>query len=140
MTAEILGLGAHVPERIVTNDELAKTVDTSDEWIRSHTGIGKRHIIADDKTTSDMAVEASLKAIAQAGIDKEEIDFIIVATASGDFSTFPSTACVVQSKLGIRNTGAMDLSAGCTGFVYGLEVAKSMIVAGSVKKALVIGV
>ncbi len=140
MTAEILGLGAHVPEKVITNEELSKIVDTSDEWIRSHTGIGKRHIIAEDKTTSDMAVEASKKALEMAGIDAEDIDFIIVATASGDYSTFPSTACVVQHKLGIRHTGAMDLSAGCTGFVYGLEVARSMLIAGSIKKALVIGV
>ena len=140
MSAEILGLGAHIPEKILTNEELAKTVDTSDEWIRSHTGIGKRHIIADDQTTSDMAVDAALKAIERAGIDKDEIDMIIVATASGDYSTFPSTACVVQHKLEIRNAAAMDLSAGCTGFVYGLEVARSMIVAKSFKKVLVIGV
>lgn len=140
MTAEILGLGAHIPENVITNDELAKTVDTSDEWIRSHTGIGKRHIIAEDKTTSDMAVEAAKIAIERAGIDKEEIDMIIVASASGDYSTFPSTACVVQHKLEIRHTAAMDLAAGCTGFVYGVEVARSMILSGSVKKALVIGV
>ncbi|MBI9105841.1 MAG: ketoacyl-ACP synthase III [Spirochaetales bacterium] len=140
MTAEILAIGAHIPERVVTNEELAKTVDTSDEWIRSHTGIGKRHIIADDKTTSDMAVEAAKTAIKRAGIVAEDIDFIIVATASGDYHTFPSTACVVQSKLGIRHTAAVDISAGCTGFVYALEMARSMIIAGSVKKALVIGV
>ena len=140
MTAEILGLGAHIPEKIVTNEELASTVDTSDEWIRSHTGIGKRHIIAEDKTTSDMAVGASLKAIEKAGIDKDEIGMIILATASGDYSTFPSTACVVQHKLDIKNAAAMDLSAGCTGFVYGLEVARSMILARTQKKVLVIGV
>ena len=101
----------------------------------SHTGIGKRHIIADDKTTSDMAVEASKIAIEKAGIDSSEIDFIIVATASGDYSNFPSTACVVQSKLGIRNAGAVDIGAGCTGFVYGLEMARGLILSGSMKKA-----
>ena len=140
MTAEILGLGAHIPEKIITNEELAEMVDTSDEWIRSHTGIGKRHIIAEDKTTSDMAVEAAKIAIERAGIDKSEIGMIIVCSASGDYSNFPSTACVVQHKLEMRNAAAMDLSAGCTGFVYGLEVARSMIVAKSFKKILVIGV
>jgi 3-oxoacyl-[acyl-carrier-protein] synthase-3 len=140
MTAEILAIGAHIPEKIVTNEELAKTVDTTDEWIRSHTGIGKRHIIADDKTTSDMAVHAAQVALKRAGLEANDIDFIIVATASGDYHTFPSTACIVQSKLGIRHTGAVDISAGCTGFVYGLEMARSMIIAGSAKKALVIGV
>ncbi len=140
MTAEILGLGAYVPEKILTNEELASLVDTSDEWIRSHTGIGARHIIAKDQTTSDMAVAAAQKAIERAGIDKEEIEMIILASASGDYANFPSTACIVQHKLGIKHTAAMDLSAGCTGFVYGLEVARSMIVSGSIKKALVIGV
>ena len=140
MTAEILSIGAHVPEKIITNEELSKFVDTSDEWIRSHTGIGKRHIIAEDKTTSDIAVEAANKAIEKAGIEKEDIDFILVATASGDYAGFPSTACVVQSKLGIRKAAAMDISAGCTGFVYGLEMARSMILSGSCRKVLVIGV
>lgn len=140
MTVEILGIGAHIPEKVITNDELSKLVDTSDEWIRSHTGIGKRHIIAGDKTTSDMAVHAAEIAIERAGIDRQDIDMIILATASGDYSTFPSTACVVQHKLKIKHTGAMDLSAGCTGFVYGIEVAKSMIIGKSIKKALVIGV
>ena len=140
MIAEILSIGAYVPEKVVTNEELAKSVETSDEWIRSHTGIGKRHIIAEDKTTSDMAVEAAKIAISKAGLEAEDIDFILLATASGDYAGFPSTACVVQSKLGIRRTGALDISAGCTGFVYGLELAKSMVISGSAGKVLVIGV
>ncbi|MDC7126635.1 MAG: ketoacyl-ACP synthase III [Spirochaetales bacterium] len=139
MTAKILGLGAYVPEKIITNEELSKIVDTTDEWIKTHTGIEKRHIISEDQTTSDMAVAAAEQAIERAGINKEDIDLIIVATASGDYAGFPSTACVVQHKLGIQHTAALDLSAGCSGFVYSLEVAKSMLIAGSAKKVLVIG-
>ncbi len=140
MIAEILGLGAYVPEKAITNEELSKTVDTTDEWIRSHTGIGKRHIIAEDETTSDTAVKAAKIAIERAGIDVQEIDFIILATASGDYAGFPSTACVVQHKLGIRNTAAVDIGAGCTGFVYGLEMGRSLLLAGGAKRVLVIGV
>jgi 3-oxoacyl-[acyl-carrier-protein] synthase-3 len=140
MTAEILSIGAYVPEKIVTNDELAKTVDTNDEWIRSHTGIGQRHIIAEGQTTSDMAVQASKIALERAGTKAEELDLILLATASGDYPGFPSTACVVQTKLGIRHTTAFDISAGCSGFVYGLETARNFIMAGGAKRILVIGV
>jgi 3-oxoacyl-[acyl-carrier-protein] synthase-3 len=141
MNAYIRSIGAYVPEKRISNDELAKTLDTSDEWIRSHTGIGARHIIADDQVTSDLAVEASLKAIERAGIEKEEIDLVITATASGDYPGFPATASIVQYKLGLpKRTGAFDLSAGCTGFVYGLQTARSLIAGGGLRNILLIGV
>ncbi|MBN2049861.1 MAG: ketoacyl-ACP synthase III [Spirochaetales bacterium] len=140
MLAQIRSIGAYVPENAVTNDQLAETVDTSDEWIRSHTGIGKRHIATDDQAASDLAVRAVNIAMERAGMSPEELDLIILATASGDYPGFPSTACIVQEAIGAVNAGALDISAGCTGFVYGLEMARGMIVSGCSKNILVAGV
>jgi len=140
MKAQIRSIGAYVPEKAVTNDELASFVDTSDEWIRSHTGIEKRHMASDDQAASDLAYQASLIALERAGTVPEELDLIILATASSDYPGFPSTACIVQDMLGAVNAGAMDIVAGCTGFVYGLELARSLAVSGGAKKILVIGV
>ncbi len=140
MNVYIRSIAAHAPEKRVTNDELAQSIDTSDEWIRSHTGIGARHICGPDEAASDLAVKAAHKAIERAGIDTEEIDLVIAATASGDYIGFPATASIIQDRLGLRNTGAFDLVAGCTGFVYGLETARSMLAAGSYRNILLIGV
>jgi 3-oxoacyl-[acyl-carrier-protein] synthase-3 len=117
---------------------MAKIVDTSDEWIRSRSGIGARHFAATDETTSDMACIAGKRAIEAAGIDRSEIDLIIVATMTPDMP-FPSTACLVQSKLGLPNVTTFDMQAACSGFVYGLSVANSMLLSGNFKNALVIG-
>ena len=130
--------GTYAPINIVTNDDMAKIVDTSDEWIRSRSGIGARHFAATDETTSDMACIAGKRAIEAAGIDRNKIDLIIVATMTPDMP-FPSTACLVQSKLGLPNVTTFDMQAACSGFVYGLSVANSMLLSGNFKNALVIG-
>lgn len=135
----IRSVGAYVPQRRVTNDDLAKEIDTSDEWIRSHTGIGARHISSDEEATSDLAIKAAELAIERGDIGKDDIDMVIVATASSDYPGFPSTASVVQEKIGLQKAGAFDLVAGCTGFVYGLETARSMIAGGMFKNILLIG-
>ncbi len=135
----IESVGSYVPERRVTNDELAKTVDTSDEWIRSHTGIGARHLAEADVATSDLAVKAALDAIERSDLSLEDIDGIIVATATPDYNGFPSTACIVQEKLGLIGVPAFDVVAGCTGFIYGIEVARGLILAGTMKHVLMIG-
>jgi 3-oxoacyl-[acyl-carrier-protein] synthase-3 len=135
----IRSVAAYVPQRRVTNDDLAREIDTSDEWIRSHTGISARHISSAEEATSDLALKAAELAIQRANIDKSDIDMIIIATASSDYPGFPSTASVVQDKLGLNRAGAFDLVAGCTGFVYGLEVARSMITGGGFKNILLIG-
>lgn len=140
MTAEILSVGSYVPEKVITNDELPASLETSDQWIREHTGIGQRHIIDEGQTTSDLALEASRVALDRAGLTPDDLDMIVVATASADYIGFPATACVLQAKLGTRKPGAMDLAAGCTGFVYALEVARGLILSGSMKKVLVVGV
>ena len=129
MAIRILGTGASVPSWRVDNDELAAKVDTTDEWIRSHTGIGARHFAADGSVTSDLAVEAATAALRRAGKGPEEVDVIVVATATPDYFGFPSTACIVQDRLGAVNAAALDVNAGCTGFIYGLDVAASMIAA-----------
>ncbi|RKX82711.1 MAG: 3-oxoacyl-ACP synthase [Spirochaetes bacterium] len=139
MRAVIESIGAYAPPRRVSNDEFAKIVDTTDEWIVSHTGIRFRHIAADDQAASDMAIEAGKLAMGRAGVEPGDIDLVIVSSASSDYPGFPATACIVQDKLGLRKAGAMDLLAGCTGFIYGLETAKNYIVSGSAKKILVIG-
>jgi 3-oxoacyl-[acyl-carrier-protein] synthase III len=140
MKVKIDSIGSYVPEKRISNNELAKTVDTSDEWIRSHTGIGNRHLASEDEATSDLAIEAAKSAIKMAGIDVQDIGMIILATATPDYLGFPSTSCIVQEALGIKQCGAFDISAGCTGFVYGLEIGRSMVAAGSAKHILVIGV
>ncbi|MEN8663109.1 MAG: beta-ketoacyl-ACP synthase III [Lentimonas sp.] len=134
----ILGTGSYVPENIVTNDDMAKMVDTSDEWIRTRTGICERRFAADDEATSDMACAAGERAIQAAGIDRSEIDLIIVATMTPDMP-FPSTACLLQSKLSLPNVCAFDVQAACSGFVYALGIASSMLQSGNFNKALVIG-
>ncbi|MCK4542180.1 MAG: ketoacyl-ACP synthase III [Spirochaetales bacterium] len=139
MDVVIRSIGAYVPEKVVSNDDLAKTMDTSDEWIKSHTGISTRHIVAEDQATSDLALAAAKIALDRSGLNILDIDLIMVATATGDYVGFPATACIVQDKLGARHAGAFDIAAGCTGFAYGLEIARGMISGGSAKNILVIG-
>lgn len=136
--AGILGIGSYVPPKVLTNFDLEKMVDTSDEWIRTRTGISERRIVDEDTVTSDLAVHAARRAMENAGVTESEIDAIILATITPDM-IFPSTACIVQAKLGISGCGAFDISAGCTGFVYALAVANQFIVSGTYDKVLVIG-
>ncbi|OPH61673.1 3-oxoacyl-ACP synthase [Paenibacillus ferrarius] len=134
----VLGTGKYVPERILTNQELETMVETNDEWIVTRTGIRERRIAAEGQATSDLCYEASLLAMASAGITADQLDLIIVATITPDMS-FPSTACVLQEKLGAKKAAAFDLSAACSGFVYGLANASNFIATGTYKYALVIG-
>ncbi len=138
MNVYIRSIGAYIPENRVTNDELSKTMDTSDEWIKSHTGIEVRHIAADGVTTSDMAVSAAKLALERGGLTAEDLDMIILTTATPDYIGFPATACVVQDKLGAKNAGAFDMVAGCTGFIYAVDNAKNMILAGTAKHVLIV--
>ncbi len=138
MYSKILGTGSYLPSQIRTNADLEKMVDTTDEWIVTRTGIKERRIAAEDETVADMGYEASLKAIEMAGIDKNDIDLIIVATTSSSHA-FPSSACQVQAKLGIQGCPAFDMAAACTGFVYALSVADQHIRSGMCKNVLVIG-
>lgn len=135
----ILGTGSALPERVLTNADLEKMVDTTDEWIVSRTGIRERRITDANTASSDLAAAAARKALEDAGISAEEIGLIIVATVTPDYM-FPATACLVQEKLGIPNTAGFDLSAGCSGFLYGMSTATAMIQSGMAKHALVIGV
>ena len=139
MNAVIRSTGTYVPVRRLSNDELPKDLDTSDEWIVSHTGIRYRHLAAEDQATSDLAVEASRKALHRGQIEPGEIDLVLMATATPDFVGFPATACIVQDKLGMRNAAAMDITAGCTGFIYGLETARAFIASGFARNVLLIG-
>ena len=132
------GVGAYLPEKIITNDDLAQWVDTSDEWIKQRTGIAQRHMVADGELTSDLAINAANEALKHAGVTASDIDLIVVATTTPD-DTFPSTATKVQYKLGANNAFAFDVQAVCAGFVYALSVAESMMIAQKAKKALVIG-
>lgn len=134
----IAGVGSYLPERVVTNHDLAKLVDTSDEWIRTRSGIAERHFASDDQVTSDLAANAARRALEDAGLGPEDIDLVIVATVTPD-RTFPSTAVYVQAKLNIPPCAAYDISAACAGFVYALSAAHDAIVRGQVKNALVIG-
>jgi 3-oxoacyl-[acyl-carrier-protein] synthase-3 len=134
----VLGTGKYVPERILTNQELETMVETNDEWIVTRTGIRERRIVAEGQATSDLCYEASLIAMSNAGITADQLDLIIVATVTPDM-TFPSTACVLQEKLGAKKAAAFDLSAACSGFVYGLANASNFIATGTYKYALVIG-
>lgn len=136
--SRIVGTGSFLPSAPVTNDELAKRVDTSDEWIRTRTGIRQRHLAAPGQTASDLGLEASRKAIAAAGIDAGDIDLIIVATSTPDF-VFPSTACLLQAKLGVKGCPAFDVQAVCSGFVYALATADKFIRSGQHRCALVVG-
>jgi 3-oxoacyl-[acyl-carrier-protein] synthase-3 len=134
----VQGCGAYLPARIVTNDELAKKVDTSDEWIQQRTGIKQRHIAADGEFTSHLAIKAAERALAHAGVKASELDLIVLATATPD-ETFPATATRVQAALGMANGAAFDVQAVCAGFIYALSVADSMLKSGTATKALVIG-
>jgi 3-oxoacyl-[acyl-carrier-protein] synthase-3 len=136
--SSIIGTGSYLPEKILTNDDLSKIVETSDEWITSRTGIKERHIAADDQATSDLASEAARRAMTAAGVTPEEIDLIVVATVTPDMF-FPSTACIVQRKIGASNAVCFDISAACSGFLYALQIARHFLNAGSRTTALVIG-
>lgn len=138
LRSRITGIGSYVPENVLNNHDLEKMVDTSDEWITERSGIKERRIVNATETTSDLGVEASKRALKAAGIKPREIDMIIVATMSGDMP-MPSTASIVQSKLGAKNAAAFDLNAACSGFLYGLSVADGLIRAGTSKKLLLIG-
>jgi len=138
MYSRIVGTGGYLPGRVVSNAELAKRIDTSDEWVRARTGICERRIAADDEQTSDLALAASREALAAAGMAADDIDLIVVATTTPDM-IFPSTACILQAKLGVRNGPAFDVQAVCSGFVYALAVADLMVKTGAVKNALVVG-
>ncbi|MGF7029774.1 3-oxoacyl-[acyl-carrier-protein] synthase-3 [Paenibacillus mucilaginosus] len=134
----IIGSGKYVPDRVLTNQQLEQMVETNDEWIVTRTGIRERRLASAEQAASDLAYEASLKAIAQAGITPEEIDLIIVATVTPDMS-FPSTSCILQDKLGAKKAAAFDLSAACSGFIYGLANAANFIATDMYKYALVVG-
>ena len=136
--ASILGTGHYAPEKILSNADLEKMVDTSDEWIRTRTGIATRHIASASETTSDLCVKAAEKALEAAGKTIDDIDFILVATASPDY-VVPSTACMVQDKMGAKHAGAMDISAGCSGYIYAVACASNMVKAGMYDNVLVIG-
>lgn len=134
----ILGTGKYVPDRVLTNHDLERMVDTNDEWITTRTGIKERRIAAEDQASSDLAYEASLKAMDAAGVSADDIDLIIVATITPDMF-FPSTACILQEKLKAKNAAAFDLSAACSGFIYGLANAANFIATGTYNYALVVG-
>ncbi|HWP68750.1 MAG TPA: beta-ketoacyl-ACP synthase III, partial [Rectinemataceae bacterium] len=129
----------YIPQNRIPNEELASRLDTTDEWIHSHTGISARHIAADGVLTSDMAAEAARSAMEKAKIGPHDIDLIVVATATPDYFGFPSTACIVQDKIGAYGCAAFDVVAGCTGFIYALDIASSLLEARHGKHALVIG-
>ncbi|MBO6066835.1 MAG: beta-ketoacyl-ACP synthase 3, partial [Kiritimatiellae bacterium] len=139
MGIRVLGTGSYLPEKVVTNDDIAKSLDTNDEWIYSHTGIHSRHVAGPEETTATMGAEAARRALAMAGVDPLEVGLIVLATTTPDYNVFPSTACVVQDLLGCKNAGAFDLSAACSGFVYALEQARGFVNFYPDKKAIVIG-
>jgi 3-oxoacyl-[acyl-carrier-protein] synthase-3 len=136
----ILGTGSYAPQRVLTNQELSATVDTTDEWIRTRTGIRERRIAAPGENTSDLAVNAARAAMADAGVEAADIDLLIVATITPD-TNVPAVSCIIQNKLGLRsNTACFDLNAACSGFVYSLDTASAMLASGRYRHALVIGV
>jgi len=136
--ARIAGTGSYLPAKVLTNRDLESTIDTTDEWIRARTGISQRHIAADGETTSDLALHASRKALEAAEISPADIDLIIVATTTPDM-VFPGTACILQSKLGIKSCPAFDVQAVCSGFVYALAIADQFVRSGQYRNALVVG-
>ncbi|GMU43602.1 MAG: ketoacyl-ACP synthase III [Xanthomonadales bacterium] len=138
ISARIIGTGSHLPATILTNAELEKRVETTDQWIRERTGIEQRHIAADGEYTSDLAVAAAEKALAAAGVPASELDLIIVGTTTPDV-IFPSTACLVQHRLGAKDCPAFDVNAACTGFLYALSIADKFVRTGAARTALVIG-
>ncbi len=137
--ASFRAIGAYVPEKVLSNTDLEKMVDTTDEWIVKRTGISERHIAAENEHTSDMGAKAAQLAIERSGVAKEEIDLVLCATVTPDYFNMPSTACVISDKLGISNVQAFDISAACSGFVYLLSVAKAFIESGMKKNILVVG-
>lgn len=137
--ARISGLGRYVPPRVITNDDLAAIVDTSNEWIQSRTGIAERRFAGEGETTATMAAAAGSEALEHAGVDAADVDLVIVATSTPDFPLFPATACIVQDSLGLSRAGAYDLSAACSGFVYGLVNACQFIETGAYRRILLIG-
>lgn len=137
MSFKILGTGRALPEKVVTNLDLEKIMDTSDEWIQSRTGIKRRHIAVNETTTS-LALDAAKKAIEMAKVEPEELNLVIVGTVSSDYH-FPSTACLIQEALGLKNAVAFDINAACSGFLYALQIADGFFSAGTAKKALIIG-
>ncbi|PGS51002.1 beta-ketoacyl-ACP synthase III [Bacillus sp. AFS041924] len=138
MNAGILGIGSYVPEKKLTNYDLEQMMDTSDEWIVSRTGIKERRIASDEQDTSDLAYEAAVEALKDANVKAEELDLILVGTVTPDKS-FPSVACVIQEKLGAKNAAAMDISAACAGFIYGVVTAAQFVNSGTYSRILVIG-
>ncbi|MBS0575196.1 MAG: ketoacyl-ACP synthase III [Proteobacteria bacterium] len=138
MFARIAGTGSYLPDKVLSNDDLAKTIDTSDEWIRTRTGIRERRVAADGQTTSDLAFEAGRRALEAAGVTASDVQLLIVGTTTPDL-IFPSTACLVQHKLGANGCMAFDVNAACSGFMYALAIADQFIRAGNVRTALVIG-
>jgi len=136
--SRIAGTGSYLPEKVLTNHDLEKMMDTSDDWIRERTGIKRRHIAADDETTSDLALAAARNALDMAELSPEDIDLIIVGTTTPD-KIFPGTACIIQRRLGIGGCGAFDIQAACSGFVYGLDLADRYIRTGAGTNVLVIG-
>lgn len=137
--AHIVSTGMAVPERVLNNHDLEKIVDTSDEWIRERTGMFERHVADDSIAASDLAYLASKQALDAAGVDPESLDAVLVATVSGDYS-WPATACILQHKLGAKNAMAFDLSAACSGFVYGMTIAQAFVESGQYKNILLVGV
>ena len=138
MHSRIVGTGSYLPAQVLTNNDLAQRIDTSDAWIRARTGIGERRIAAHDETTSDLAAHAARAALDAAGIAPADVDLIVVATTTPDM-VFPSTACILQAKLGTHGGPAFDVQAVCSGFVYALAVADRMVAGGAVRNALVVG-
>ena len=137
--ASFRSIGAYVPEKVLSNADLEKMVDTTDEWILKRTGIKERHIASSDEVTSDMGAKAGMVAIERAGLKINEIDLVLCATVTPDYFNMPSTACIISDKLGIHNVQAFDISAACSGFVYLLSIAKAFIESGMKKNVLVIG-
>jgi len=138
LRAAIAGVGSYLPDKVMTNADFARIVDTSDEWIRTRTGIRERHIARADEAVSDMAVEAAGRALQAAGMPADALDMIVLATLTPDHA-FPNTACLVQHRIGARNAFCFDLEAACSGFLFGMEMARRCIEGGSVRAALVIG-
>ncbi|MEK6765607.1 MAG: beta-ketoacyl-ACP synthase 3, partial [Planctomycetota bacterium] len=137
-TASITGIGSFLPKKVLTNDDLTKMLDTTDEWITKRTGIKERRIVENGVTASDLAIEASLRALDDANVLPSEVDLIVAATITPD-CLVPSTACFLQDKIGASNAGAFDILAACAGFVYALSIAKSFVASGAMKTVLVVG-
>ncbi len=139
MYAKFHSIGAYVPSKVLSNADLEKMVDTSDEWILKRTGISERRIAAEGENTSDMAAKASKLAIERAGLEASDIDLVVCATVTPDYFNMPATACIISDKLGIKNVQAFDISSACSGFVYALSVAKAFVESGMKKHVLIIG-